>query len=248
MRKSVLFIIAICLPATVFAANSWEYRLSPYLWFAGVDGDVATIPGSPTVPIKLTASDALEDNETSFMAFFEARKQRHGLLLDLIYTDTRTDEDLIEDIGLVLTSVSKNTLFSASYEYGIYESAGTRLDLLAGLRYWDVDSSLRFKGGLGALAGRRVDNSEDWLDPLLGVKGKTRLGESNFYLAYWAIFGGFGAGSESFYDASLNLGYQWNDAIGTTLGYRQFDVDYDDDGFVYDIQQFGWALGLTWKF
>ena len=25
-----------------------------------------------------------------------------------------------------------------------------------------------------------------------------------------------------------------------------FDVDYDDDGFVYDVRQAGWQAGLTW--
>jgi hypothetical protein len=33
-----------------------------------------------------------------------------------------------------------------------------------------------------------------------------------------------------------------------TLGYRMFDVDYEDDGYVYDVRQQGWQVGLTWAF
>ncbi len=55
-------------------------------------------------------------------------------------------------------------------------------------------------------------------------------------------------GADHFYELSLNVGYQWSDAIGTALGYRMFDVDYEDDGFVYDVRQQGWQLGLTWAF
>ena len=55
-------------------------------------------------------------------------------------------------------------------------------------------------------------------------------------------------GSKLFYDLNLNLGYQWTDAIGTAVGYRLFDVDYDHKGFLWDVQQAGWGLGLAWSF
>jgi hypothetical protein len=44
---------------------------------------------------------------------------------------------------------------------------------------------------------------------------------------------------------SLN---QWNKSIGTALGYRMFDIDYEGDGYVYDVKQQGWQVGLTWAF
>ncbi len=250
-RKQLLRLftgLALCLPLTQLSAQEWESRLTPYLWFAGIDGDVATLPGFPVVPVKLSASDALADNETSFMGIYELRNPRHGLVIEAIYTDTRTEETLVEEIGLEMTSVSKNTVFSASYEHTVLDTGSTRLDLLAGLRYWEIDSALRFSGGLGVLESRRVSNDDDWIDPLVGIKGRSGLGDSNFYLAYWLIGGGFGVGSDAFYDGSLNLGYQWSKSIGTTLGYREFNVDYDDDGFVYDVRQNGWSVGLTWSF
>jgi len=60
--------------------------------------------------------------------------------------------------------------------------------------------------------------------------------------------GNFGVGSKMFYDLNLNLGYQWNDAIGTVIGYRWFDVERDESGFFYDVQQAGIGLGLAWSF
>ena len=45
-----------------------------------------------------------------------------------------------------------------------------------------------------------------------------------------------------------SIGYRWNAAIGTALGYRLFDVEYDSGGFSYDVRQAGWQLGLTWRF
>ena len=63
-----------------------------------------------------------------------------------------------------------------------------------------------------------------------------------------AGLGGFGVGSDLFYEISANVGYQWNKSIGTALGYRMFDVDYEDDGYVYDVKQQGWQVGLRWAF
>jgi hypothetical protein len=32
------------------------------------------------------------------------------------------------------------------------------------------------------------------------------------------------------------------------VGYRQFDLDYDQNDFQYDAKQSGWQIGLTWAF
>lgn len=249
MKKFIVSLaVATLLPTTVVADDNWKFSLSPYLWFAGVDGDVATIPPLPEAPIDISPSDALDDNEASYMVIFTGNRGRHGFLMDFLYTDTRSDEELIKELDLKLHSTSKNTLYSLAYTYEVYSEGTADLVAFAGARYWDVDTKLKFSGGMGLLAGQRISNAEDWIDPMVGLKGRTPLGDSRFYLGGWAAIGGFGVGSDLFYEASLNLGYQWNKAIGTTLGYRLFDVDYDDDGFVYDVQQDGFTLGLTWNF
>jgi len=65
------------------------------------------------------------------------------------------------------------------------------------------------------------------------------MGSSQFYVEGCAGLGGFGVGSDLFYEINANVGYQWNKSIGTALGYRMFDVDYEDDGYVYDVRQQG---------
>jgi hypothetical protein len=236
-------------PTTLLAGQDWQFRLSPYLWFAGLKGDVATVPGSPSVPIDISPSEALEDTETGVMLMLDAKRGRHGLFADFIYTDVRSDEELIPSpIDLTLRSISKTTLFTLAYQYELFNQDQTVVDLLAGARYWHIDSELRFGGGLGFLAGQEISNDESWLDPVFGIKGRMPLGNSQFYVEGGAGLGGFGVGSDLFYEVNANLGYQWNTAIGTTIGYRLFDVDYEEDGYLYDVRQQGWQLGLTWAF
>jgi len=230
-------------PATASAAD-WEFKLAPYLWFAGLEGDVATIPGVPSAPIDVSPSQALEDTEAALMLMFEARSGRHGLFVDFIYTDVRSTEEVFPNLGISLRSVSKSTVLSGAYEYRLVDNEGSNLDLMGGLRYWEVDSALSFTGPL-EVSGR---NKEDWVDPFIGLKGYHRFGGSKFYTSYGAAVGGFDAGSKLFYDLDLNLGYQWNNAIGTVVGYRLFNVDYDHAGFLWDVEQAGWGLGLAWSF
>ena len=74
--------IGLAAPGVASAAD-WEFKLAPYMWFAGLQGDVATIPGVPPAPIDVSSSQAIEDTEAALMLMFEARTGRHGLFVDL---------------------------------------------------------------------------------------------------------------------------------------------------------------------
>ena len=122
------------------AAAEWEFKLAPYLWFAGLEGTAATIPGLPPAEIDVSPSQALEDTETAVMLMFEARKGRSGLFTDFVYSDVRSDAELIPSLGLSLRSETKSTLFTFVYQYRLLQQERGSLDLLAGARYWSIDS------------------------------------------------------------------------------------------------------------
>jgi len=251
MNRRLLVMLAalVAYSPAVFADDGWRFRLTPYIWLAGLKGDVATIPGSPAVPIDISPSDALSDTETGVMVMLDARKGRHGVYTDFMYTDVRSDTTLLPaPINLTLRSVSKTTAFTAAYQYEIYNDESAFVDLLAGARYWDIDSELNFGRGLGQLATKKLSHDESWVDPLIGVKGRTALGDTKFFLAGGAGVGGFGAGSDTFYEWNVAAGYLWSKTIGTAVGYRMFKLDYEDGGFIYDVKQEGWQVGLTWFF
>lgn len=226
----------------------WEFRLSPYVWFAGFEGDVASIPGTTVIPIDISPSDALSDTEASLMAMFEGKKNGKGFFVDFLYSDMQSEETLLSDINLGLNSTSKTTILSGAYLHELYNQDQSVVDAFIGVRYWDIDTHLAFIGGLGTLAGRTLSHTESWVDPLLGIKGRTMIGDTKFYAAGGVAIGGFGVGSDLFYDVNANIGYKWSDTIGTSVGYRLFDLDYEKDGFVYDVRQQGLIAGLTWAF
>ena len=223
----------------VIEDNGWDFRLSPYIWFAGFKGDVAGIPGFPVTVIDISSSDALEDTETSLMTMFEAKKNGQGLFMDFLYSDIKSSEVLPGII--ILNSRTKTTIFSGTYLYEIYNKEQYVVDVFAGARYWKIDSHL-------ALIGPGVSHVESWVDPVVGIKGRIVFDDTRFYFTGGATIGGFGVNSDHFYDLNANFGYQWSESIGTSIGYRLYDLDYKNDGFAYDVRQEGLIVGLNWAF
>ena len=229
--------------------NQWEFALTPYLWFAGLKGNVATIPPLPAAPIDVSSQDALEDTKIAYMLLFTAKKNRHGVFFDYVYSDVESEEEVIPQLNdLLMTTRTKTSMPTLAYQYEVYRYNNAMLDLLAGVRYWSIDSNLKFSRGFGVLAGREISHKESWYDPVVGFSGQAPFGNTKFYMSGGLGFGGFGVGSDSFFDLNLNFGYQWNKSIGTALGYRLYDVEYNKDDFLYDVRQEGWLFGLTWAF
>jgi hypothetical protein len=150
--------------------------------------------------------------------------------------------------GVLADSVSVDTeslAFTAAPEYRIVEAPRGSLDLMAGMRVWSVDTELSFSGGL--LDGVSGSDGDTWVDPLVGAKGRFDL-TSNFYLTGWAMIGGFGVSSDLMWDGLGGLGYQFNDTFSAVLGYRGTGVDYEKDGFEYDVIQHGPVIGGVFRF
>jgi hypothetical protein len=247
---AVCLALALALCAVLPAAagdGGWRFQLAPYVWLAGLKGNVATLPGLPPADIEVDFyEDVLGNLNGALMLLGEARKGRFGVMADMAYTDIETENQTRGRFFSSVDSRSKNLMISALLFYRMIENKNSFLDVMAGGRYWAVDSSLTLKGGI--LRQRQISNKEDWVDPLLGLKGMLYLGRSKFYLGGFAFIGGFGVGSDLTYDLNANLGYQWTETFSTTIGYRYLSVDYEESGFKYDVDQQGPIVGFSWRF
>lgn len=227
--------------------DQWRFQLAPYAWLAGQEGTVATLPGLPPADIDIDFWDDIVGNINGGLFLVgEARRGRFGLVTDVAYVDIEVEEKTPGSVFSSVTSGTESWIVSVAGFYRVVEKTGAFLDLLAGARYWSVDSSLAL--GAGLLPAQEVSNREDWVDPLVGLKGLSFLGGSRIFVSGGGVIGGFGAGSDLMWDLNVNLGYQWTKTFSTLLGYRYMDVDYEKDDFLYDITQHGPVLGLSWRF
>jgi opacity protein-like surface antigen len=54
--------------------------------------------------------------------------------------------------------------------------------------------------------------------------------------------------SDLTYQIYGGIGYRFKEWFSAELGYRVLDVDYDDDGFVYDLTMHGPMAGFRFQF
>ena len=225
--------------------DDWEFVVAPYLWMAGVDGDV-TIRGAQA-SADADFGDILDNLDTGAQGYFEIRKGKWGAYADLMYIKTVNDGQ----VGAVpIDFESSLTLAEAGVLYRIFEGYGGQgspvgTDIFIGGRYTNLDVELDFAAVVA------VSSDKNWLDPLIGVAYSHDLSE-DFLIKTTAEIGGFGVGSDFTWGFEILGGYRLGRHANIWLGYRYLDVDYDEGSgarrFEYDVVMHGPLLGASFHF
>lgn len=250
--KTILIFVFITLfsmplAGSVFAGSKsdvdeWQFNLTPfYVWLVNVEGSGQA--GSSVENINFDFEDVF-DLDAAFLAHFEAmHKSNWGLLIDTNYIGITGGQNF--SISSALNVDFEATLVEISGLYRINKQDHT-FDLIAGLRYLDMDLDLH----LGGRSNLAVNTSYDWLDPLIGARWNWHFA-SNWQLIVRGDVGGFGVGSDLSWQAISLLDWQPFENVSFIAGYRALYEDYeDDDGlelFKIDATFHGPVLGLNFR-
>jgi hypothetical protein len=124
---------------------------------------------------------------------------------------------------------------------------GISLDAFAGIRAWDLKTTINLSG---AYVERGIKAEENWVDPLVGARVIWPFA-SHWSLVGRADVGGFGVGSDASINASVDVGYALAAWCTLTGGYKALWVDYDNEEsggaetFVYDVLTHGLRVGVV---
>jgi opacity protein-like surface antigen len=234
--------------------GGWSFEFTPYLWGAAMSGEVGA-GQLPTIGVDMSFSDILDNLDSGLMGAFEARKGRWGLLFDAIYmklehsgTASRTGAG---SIGATATASANlemaQTMFAAGVAYRAIEGR-TPLDVIGGVRYAKIEADAQIDGSFYAqTASVSRSAAKSWVDPYVGVRALHPIAE-RWTLVGYADIGGFGVGSDFTWQAAAGVNYEFSKAIAGKFGYRYMSVDYDKDGFRYDMANSGLYLGVGIRF
>lgn len=229
--------------------DQWQFAGAIYIWGADISGQ--TIRGSK---VEVSFSDLFENLEMAFMGAFAARKNNWSLLTDIIYMDIADDAtaDLSVPVGPIQVSVT--TSASVDLEglivllaggYSLYSEGKSRLEVIGGARYLDLDTELFLElQSLGPGQSRFISDSLTAWDGIIGLKGLASLGE-RWFLRYYVDIGA--GDSESTWQASAGVGYRAGDKIDVALVYRHLEWDFDSTQLINDINFSGPALGVIFR-
>jgi hypothetical protein len=225
--------------------ESWTFQVSPYLWGAGLSGQVGTLPGLPPANVNSSFSDILSNLDFGGMVIANAHKGRFGVTADLQYIKLSSGSQSLQPSFASESIKARNTLISVMGEYKMSDSSTSELWFSAGARYWSVKTELDLAAG--TLPSQSLSGKDSWVDPVIGLRGRWDISEKT-YLTGWAYAGGFGVGSESMGDVFGGIGYRFSPLTSGVVGYRWLSVDRDTPGFLYDVTQKGLIAGLKFTF
>src|SRR5262249_58840466 len=122
---------------------------------------------------------------------------------------------------------------------------GVALDVYAGGRYTDLRIDIDTRGAPS------VNQSADWLDPIVGGQVNFGLTE-RFFVVVRGDIGGFGVGSDFAWSAMGLLGYRWQGAgveWAILGGYKALGQDYTSASgarrFQWDTTMHGPIVGVS---
>lgn len=219
----------------VLAQSAWQGSVTPYLWMAGMEGDVGVRGAVGSVDRSFT--DILDDLEFALMLRGEATRDRIGLFADGLYLDLSDSRNTLA--GKVETGVEQ-WLFTAGAFYRAVEEDSLTVDVGAGGRYISTDVDI-------VTPANRGGGSDQWVDPILtaGIQWKV---DDVLALRLDGDIGGFGVESDLVWQLAASVNLQVSDAIAVIAGYRILDYDYEQDQTVYDVAMEGLEFGLEMSF
>jgi opacity protein-like surface antigen len=230
------------LPAA--AADGWSFAVSPYAWLPGMNTSLGTEFGR--IDSDEEDSDVLSALDFAFMGALEARHGRWGLIGDLLYAKLSNETDA--PLGILFASAEVTTKVGAATGYGYYrayEDDHLSVDLLGGLRYYDVkvEASL----APGQLQGREFEADEQWVDGVIGLRGRGDFNEHLFATAL-VDYGGFDGARDSAWQVLATVGYQFNDRWSAQAGWRYLDIEKEMAGEDVQVELDGPIVGFTYRF
>ena len=205
---------------------AWRFSVTPYLWGAGLEGQVGVAGRISDVSIGV--GDVIDDFDIGVMGLVEARKELWALRADVFFLNLGDEVDGVTvDLSELMLQPELGRTILAQPWGGI--------DAVVGVRYWHLQVDL---------SPNEVSESRDWIDATLGAALRYLPADR------WYLFakGDLGGGESKFtWQAYGGAAYDVGRCCALSALYRYLDVDYEKD-LTYDVHFNGPALGLTLRF
>ena len=220
-----------------------------YLWGADFSGDFG-----PNADFEITFDQLVDNLEMGFMGSFQARKGKWSMFIDAVHLEVASDQTNVSDGLIPVTTTSslnmKGWVVELGGGYNLWVNQGSRLDLIAGVRYMDLGSDVALSitvldsGGSSSFA---IPMSAA-TDGIVGVKGRFALGK-RWSLPYYLDVGA--GDSDLTWQALAGVSFTAAKWVDLALVYRHLEWDLGDDGsdgYIKNVNFSGPAFGAVFHF
>lgn len=243
MKKAAIVAAAIIAFPSIGHAEKWEKVITLYGWVPGLDVSINTAFGD--FEASPSGGDILSNLDMAFLGTFEAHKGRWGFVKDILYVDLSESQSTPLGVLFANGKASIKMLAASGYvTYMFHESRTASYELAAGVRYFELDTKLALSAG--TLPAQTNVLKSDWLDPVIGIRGRWQIGEK-WSASAFADYGGFKDSSET-WQVVGTFNYSISDSLEARFGYRHMDISKNVRGADVDIGLSGPIFGFTYQF
>lgn len=218
-------------------SKGWTFEVVPYAWLQGFDGTLTI--DNKDYDFDQDFSDLYDSVDMAASLETIARYNRWIVLgqFDYASLDSDTNGDKSEAVRLEVDEFFG--VLAGGYTFDI--SKKITIDVLAGVRYAELDNTV--KGKLGE--NRELDYNADSTDGIIMLRPRSQLTEKLFFNPQLSI----GAGdAELVYELQPEFQYFFNETVDLRVGYRRIHYEFDDGDNELDIDFSGFLVGVGFNF
>lgn len=244
----VLALLFLATPAMAETARSegWRFQLTPYVWGLSVDSRVRTGAAAlPRASVDQSFRDILRNLNGAFFMNGSVRYDRFVVLGDFSWSSASDKRRFATPFGgAEVRGRLRHLSGTVTGGYSVVQDPRGTLDVLAGLRGWSMKLSAR-----ASVAGLSLSESrtEQWIDPLVALRGRLQL-DPDWSLIAGGDIGGAGVGSRLTWQLTGTVNYRVSDSFFLSAGYRHLYVDYRSGGTRLKTHLGGPLVGATFRF
>lgn len=224
-------------------AQEVEHTVTGYFVGAAISGTAGAGPLDAEVDVGF--SDILENFDGGIMLAYRGERGPWSLTADFVYLGLEAEEKGLGPLGRTRVEIEADQVV---LNLVVGHALNEHWSAYGGARYWDLDADVSVTV---AEENREASAADSWVDPVVGLRYAAPLGGQWSLLAS-ADIGGFGVGSDFSWSATALAAYSFRPNAHLLIGYRHFDVDYEDgegaDRFKWDVWEGGPSLGIAWQF
>lgn len=219
----------------------WDWMAGPYAWGAGIGTDMRTVRPPTDASGETSFSDIIDKLDGVFMVRVEGRSDRYGVFADFIYLGLADQTQR----RVLSTSTDLDTrLLDAAFSVRLSGDREAGLDLFAGVRYIDVDVTVRFEPDNPEFETRTLDVGKTYVDLLMGGRYAWRFSDR------WGMTLGVDASmgeTEGTWSASAMASYRTRNGAWL-FGYRYLEAELGNSNADVTIDMSGPVVGYGFRF
>jgi len=217
-----------------------------FLWSSRVNSDLTIANPRGGLPINVSQSmsfrDILDNLDSAFMFYGDWTSGRWTVFGDWTHTKLNPSAHVNPAAGFVGVEASlKTQIGDLALAYQVAGEAGTRFDVFAGARYFNLDNTVALRTPGRDLG---IQTTNEWVDATGGARARFQLAP-RWAAVVQADYGG--GGSHHSWQAWGYFGYQFDwGSVGA--GWRYLHFKRDQNGSGTDMTFNGPIVGVVARF